>query len=119
MPKTILLVEDDPSLRSCLADILSGEGGFTISTAADGTEALRLIDEGLSFDVLLTDRRMPLMGGEALITALRKRGLRQYMILMTGDVLVPGTLPGANLVVRKPMGVFDLIAHIQALPDAP
>ncbi|HTK04628.1 MAG TPA: response regulator [Candidatus Eisenbacteria bacterium] len=115
MPKTILLVDDDKALRSCLSDILSGEGGFTVVTAVNGEEALRLIDEGLAFDVLLTDRRMPVMGGEALIAALRKRGLRHSMILMTGDVVVPQEIPGVDLVVRKPMSIFGLIETINAL----
>lgn len=109
MPKTILLVEDDESLRRCLSDILSSEGGFSVTAARDGTEALSLVDGGLAFDALLTDRRMPLMGGEQLITELRKRGLRQFMVLMTGDVVVPDRLPGADMVVHKPMSVIELI----------
>jgi len=115
MPKTILLVDDDQALRSCLTDILSSEGGFTIVTAVNGEDALRLVDEGLAFDVLITDRRMPVMGGEALVSALRKRGLAQYMILMTGDVVVPAEIPGIDLVVRKPMSILGLIDTIKAL----
>lgn len=115
MPKTILLVDDDKALRSCLSDILCGEGGFTVVTAVNGEDALRLVDGGQTFDVLLTDRRMPVMGGEALVASLRERGLRQYMILMTGDVVIPREVPGIDLVVRKPMSIFGLIETINAL----
>ena len=109
MAKTVLLVEDDASLRACLAELLSLEGGFTVRTAENGQDALAQIDGGLAFDALLTDRRMPLMGGEQLLKEVRARGLKQLTVLMTGDIIVPDHIDGADMVVRKPMSIIDLI----------
>ncbi len=119
MAKTVLVVEDDPQLRACFSDILSEQGGFTILLAKDGADALRQIDGGLAFDVLLTDRRMPNMGGEALIAELRRRGFRQFFILMSGDVRLPEEIPGADRVEHKPLSIFGLIDVIKAAVPRP
>lgn len=113
MAKTILLAEDDTPLRTFLSELLAEQGGFEVRAAANGKEALALVEGGLAFDALLTDRRMPLMGGEALIAALRSRGCKQCMVLMTGDIIVPDHVPGADMVVHKPMSIIDLIEELQ------
>lgn len=115
MAKTVLVVDDDVQIRKCFADILTEQGGFTVHTAPDGAAALRLVEEGLAFDVLLTDRRMPNMGGEELVAALRRRGNRQFIILMTGDVRVPSEIPGVDRIERKPLSIFGLIDVIRAV----
>ncbi len=119
MAKTILVVDDDAAIRACLSDILTEHGGFTVHAARDGVDALRLIDGGLAFDVLLTDRRMPNMGGEELIAAVRSRGCRQFVILMSGDVRLPAGMPGVDRVEPKPLSIFGLIDVINAVVPRP
>ncbi|HEX7635832.1 MAG TPA: response regulator [Noviherbaspirillum sp.] len=58
---TILIVEDGPDLRTLLADVFEGEG-YKVLIAANGKEALRILDFQV-VDVILTDFRMPIMGG--------------------------------------------------------
>lgn len=119
MAKTILVVDDDAAIRSCLSDILTEHGGFTVHVACDGADALRQIDEGLAFDVLLTDRRMPVMGGEELVANLRRRGGRQFVIMMTGDVRLPADIPGVDRLEPKPLSIFGLIDVINAVEPRP
>lgn len=120
MPKTVLLVDDDRMLRKCLDDMLSSHGGFVVHTAENGADALRKVEGGLAFDVLLTDKDMPEMRGDALVAELRTRGFRQFMILMTGDVRANASYPGVDLLVAKPFSIielFDVIANAE--PRAP
>jgi two-component system, cell cycle sensor histidine kinase and response regulator CckA len=115
MPKTLLLVDDDAMLRKTLADIFSSEG-IDVRTAVNGADALRMVEGGLAFDVLLTDKDMPEMKGDALIVALRRRGLRQLMIIMTGDVRAAPSYDGADLVLPKPFP--SIVALIGLIKEA-
>jgi CheY-like chemotaxis protein len=59
----ILYVEDDHGLRELIADLLKGEG-HAIETAVDGQDGLnRLREPSASYDLILTDIRMPVMDG--------------------------------------------------------
>ena len=62
MPKSILLVEDDPDLRSAVADALEAEG-YAVIAAANGREALKELRSGRSLCLVLLDMRMPVMNG--------------------------------------------------------
>jgi len=70
--ETILLVEDEPSLRSLAAEILRNQG-YEVIEASGGDEALRLSEQGATskIDLLLTDVIMPGMGGEVLAERLK------------------------------------------------
>jgi len=67
--KTILIVEDGTDLRMLLADVFEGEG-YKVLVAANGKEALRILDYAV-VDVILTDFRMPEMGGLVLGQTIR------------------------------------------------
>lgn len=58
----ILVVEDDPDVRSALAELLSGEG-YEVATTADGGEALDTLRAGLQPSVILLDLMMPNVDG--------------------------------------------------------
>lgn len=120
MPKTVLLVDDDRMLRKCLDDMLSNHGGFVVHTAENGADALRKVEAGLAFDVLLTDKDMPELCGDQLVAELRRRDFRQFMILMTGDARAKDAYPGVDLLVLKPFSIIDLFDVIaNAEPHAP
>ncbi len=61
-PHTILVVEDDPDVRSALAELLSGEG-YDVAVTADGGEALETLRAGLLPSVILLDLMMPNVDG--------------------------------------------------------
>lgn len=80
---TALLVDDEELVRMSTADMLS-DLGYRVVEAASAEQALALLDGGLSIDVLLTDHLMPGMTGVDLIDALRDRGSRVPVLLVSG-----------------------------------
>jgi two-component system chemotaxis response regulator CheY len=70
--KTIMTVDDSPSMRMLLRGALT-DLGYTVKEAEDGKHALEKIDE-YSPDLLITDINMPRLDGFGLIEALRGRG---------------------------------------------
>src|SRR4051794_40595 len=59
---TVLVVEDEPSIRTLLAAVLSG-AGYQVATAADGVGAIDYLDGNPAPGVILLDWLMPGMGG--------------------------------------------------------
>jgi PAS domain S-box-containing protein len=84
----ILLVEDDDAVRSALAHRLE-KLGFTVTSAANGAEALQVVEQR-TFDLVLTDAVMPGMSGPELIEHLREARPELRIILMSG--YTPGTM---------------------------
>lgn len=67
--KTILLVEDEKDLRDALA-LFVQQAGYTVITAQNGEEGLKLADEKTP-DLILTDIRMPVMSGYQMVKKMR------------------------------------------------
>ena len=67
----LLLVDDSVSVRKVVAKLLA-RGGYRVTTAADGVEAVEKLREG-RFDALLTDLEMPRMSGYELLEEVRAR----------------------------------------------
>jgi CheY-like chemotaxis protein len=92
-PLNILVVDDEPAIRRSLSRYLSRRG-HRVEEAASGEVALGQV-EGTSgaYHALIVDLRMPRMGGEALLAALRTRddGLADRVVFMTGDAASPET----------------------------
>ena len=68
MRKKILIAEDDPDIRETLQELL--EVGYEIVFAADGCEAINLLCKE-SFDLVMTDLKMPVKDGEAILKLAR------------------------------------------------
>jgi two-component system cell cycle sensor histidine kinase/response regulator CckA len=104
--ETILLVEDELSVRNATADFLL-DCGYRVLAAGSGNEALRIAErhDG-SIDVLLTDLVMPGMSGIALADEIVKRKAETVVIFMSGysnDVLSEQRLHGEHLLLQKPL----------------
>jgi signal transduction histidine kinase/ActR/RegA family two-component response regulator len=78
----ILVVDDEPSVRELLGDILEGEG-YEVSLASNGTEALELFDAH-AFGAVFTDLGMPGMSGWELARAIRERSSDIPLAVVTG-----------------------------------
>ncbi|MBI5232782.1 MAG: response regulator [Deltaproteobacteria bacterium] len=85
--KTILIVDDESSIREALSQSLEYEG-FKVETATDGFCALELL-ANKRFDVVITDIKMPNMNGMELYSKIADidQRLKDKIILLTGDVL--------------------------------
>ena len=84
--KTILLVDDEPSIR-IISGALLGRAGYDVMVAADGFEALQKIRERVP-DLVITDLRMPNMNGFELLAVLRSQFPQIPTIAISGEFLV-------------------------------
>jgi DNA-binding NtrC family response regulator len=106
----ILVVDDDPSCRSLLADILA-EGGFEVALAADGAAAWRILESG-PVDLVLTDQRMPRLGGFDLLRKVRSLAVPPPVVVLTAF----GSIPEAVEAVR--LGAADYMTKPLPSPAA-
>lgn len=80
----ILVADDEESLRGLIARALR-QDGHDVVTASDGAEALELLGRsGSTFELLLTDIRMPVMDGIALALTAARDHPAVTILLMTG-----------------------------------
>ncbi|OGL47402.1 MAG: hypothetical protein A2161_10150 [Candidatus Schekmanbacteria bacterium RBG_13_48_7] len=80
--KKILVVDDDSVMRDVLKELLIGRG-YYICLASNGEEALKVIEE-TEFDLVITDLKMPKMGGIELFDEMTRRSLKIPVIVLTG-----------------------------------
>ena len=71
MSKTVLIVDDSPTMRRMVSDTLR-QAGFAVLEGVNGEDALRRV-AGQSVQLVITDYNMPVMGGIALIERLRAK----------------------------------------------
>jgi two-component system, cell cycle sensor histidine kinase and response regulator CckA len=108
---SVLVVDDREEVRRFVARGLT-DRGFETRSAAGGREALDVIDGGWRPDLLLSDVRMPVMSGPALVRVLRERGDRVPVIYMSGQHEdAPGLTPD-DTVLAKPFTIDALVAAI-------
>lgn len=79
----ILIVDDDASGRSALAELLRDEG-YAVETAADGFKALPKLEE-MAPDLVLTDIHMPGMDGLELMKRVWEDDPERAVVMMTAD----------------------------------
>ena len=84
--ESLLLVEDDVTLRTSLAELLE-LWGYRVVQATSGEEALALLHGGTAVELVLSDVVMPRLGGVALVKSLQRAGLHVPVILMSGHPL--------------------------------
>jgi CheY-like chemotaxis protein len=109
----ILVVDDEPMVRSILVRLLALKG-HVVRQAASGREALDLVDEE-PFDLVFTDHGMPEMNGRQLAHALRRRFPALPIVLLTGDTDIGDTGEDIDVVLSKPFKLETLEATIQQL----
>lgn len=111
LTKTILVVDDDPSSRTLLREILL-EDGYSVLDAEDGEFALELL-ESRSVDLVITDRSMPRMDGLTLLSKLRetKKAIPVLMISGYGEESLWGQAIGLGAVeyLLKPFKAEEVL----------
>jgi len=114
--ETILLVEDEPAVRQLFALALT-RAGYHVYEARNGQEAVKLFEQhGDSIDLVLTDMRMPYMGGAELAHQLRGRRRTLKLLCISG---YPGSLDQdlAADFLAKPFSRDDLLKKVRELLD--
>ncbi len=106
----ILVVDDDPSFRALLRDILES-GGYGVAEASSAEQALSRLDEE-AFAAVLTDQRMPGLSGIELLSRIRGRAKAPPVVVLTAH----GTIPDAVEAIR--LGAADYIAKPLPSPGA-
>jgi DNA-binding NtrC family response regulator len=109
----LLLVDDEESLRSVVAERLS-DAGFDVTQAADGEAALKALD-GFAFDVIISDLRLPGVDGREVIDSALTRYPGIVAIVVTGYGTVKDAVDmiklGAADFIAKPFQ-FDELMHV-------
>ncbi|GAB4370660.1 MAG: hypothetical protein Kow0042_13030 [Calditrichia bacterium] len=121
--ETILLVEDDPSVLE-LTRIALSEYGYTVLSATNGEEALRIHRQySGTIDLLLTDVIMPSMGGKELAEKMLEENPQLKIIYISGytdnAIAHYGVLEEGVEFVEKPYSHLKLIKRIRQVLDKP
>ena len=101
MRTNVLVVDDDYHMRLALKESLS-KAGYSVSVAEDGMEAVEVVKKS-SFDLMITDVKMPRLSGMELLSQVREMSPLLPVILITGY----GTIQDAVRVIKE--GAFDYI----------
>jgi len=116
MSRTILVVDDDESIRDMLADFLADEG-YTVVCATDGAEALEKVTDKLVPDLLLLDIGMPVVNGPEFVALYRRicEPPRAPIVVITarGDGAQIAEEIGADGFVNKPFELDELAAAVK------
>jgi DNA-binding response OmpR family regulator len=114
---SILVVEDEESIRTALTDFLDFHN-FEVANAVDGLDAERTVAER-RFDLILLDLMLPKISGEQLCTRWRRDGLQTPIIMLTAKGREKEKITGLNLgaddYITKPFSLEELLARINAV----
>lgn len=109
----VLVVDDEKVIREILADFLSLEG-FSVATAPDGLAALERLGQE-SFDMVISDLKMPNIGGLELLEQIKIHHENVLTVIMTGfgtvETAIEAMKKGAYDYILKPFNVEEVI-HI-------
>src|SRR6476620_12244418 len=114
--ETILLVEDEPAVRQLFAQALT-RAGYKVHETRNGQEALKVFDQhGDSINLVLTDMKMPYMGGAELAHHLRARRRNLKLLCISG---YPGNLDAelATEFLAKPFSREELLTKVREVLD--
>ncbi len=119
---TVLLVEDEPTVREIAREILQ-TGGYRVLEAKDGAEALRIAEEAREpFSLLLTDLVLPDTTGLELAERLRKRFPELKVLLTSGYTAqtldIHGLTRSRVAFLPKPFRSVDLLRKVRAVLEA-
>ncbi len=113
--QSILIVDDEEIIRDFLSEVLED---YDIDVACDGDEAITKL-RGRSFDLIITDLRMPKVPGEEVVKAAREHSPNTKVIVISGYsslyTVSQSVSHGASAFLSKPFSIKELM---QTVSDA-
>lgn len=114
--KTLLVVDDQATIRTILVQVLKLEG-YKVLSAAHGLDALETASQNAGkIDILITDLQMPFMGGEELIQKLTGTRPETRVICLSAG-LTKVSLSQDVLFLPKPFSLKDLTTMVRGVLD--
>jgi DNA-binding response OmpR family regulator len=117
MTMRILVIEDEPAIAAAIRSILE-EAAHAVDVADDGSDALDWA-RAYPYDLVILDVVLPGMDGVAVCRALRERGAKMPILMLTAlDAIedrVAGLDAGADDYLAKPFAAAELLARVRAL----
>jgi two-component system, sensor histidine kinase and response regulator len=117
MQESILVVDDDPSVRKILVDILT-QNSYRVLSSSNGREALKILSKEIP-DLIISDIVMPEMNGYELLEFIQDSKIYSNIsfIFLTGNCsyqeIREGMLKGADDYITKPFKVRELLAAVE------
>ena len=108
----VLIVDDEELVRASTSAMLA-DLGYSVREAGSAEEALRLMDEGLQPDLVVTDHLMPGMSGADLARELRGRRSDLKVLIVSGFADMDSIAPDLAM-LRKPFRAADLIRALRS-----
>jgi len=119
MSGNILIVDDESTIRETLSLILSEEG-YQCHTAGHGEQALEMVKES-GYDLIVTDLKMPRMGGLDLLKEVKKIAPKTSVMIITAYATLESAIQalrlGAYDYIIKPLDFDDVILRIRRLME--
>jgi PAS domain S-box-containing protein len=120
--ETVLLAEDEPQVRDLIRTVLE-QAGYVVLVAEDGEQALRQARRASQVDLLVSDVRMPRLGGVQLARQLRETWPEIKVLLMSGypdiDAVNAQDSGVSDALFAKPFGTNDLLDRVRRTLDRP
>ena len=114
IPKRLLVVDDEESMRDLLSEYLT-EYGYDVTCAANGKEALQLYQQG-HFDIVLSDLFMEPMDGLELLKMIKEINPEAIFIMITGYPTIESSVEvikkGARDYITKPFNIDEIKVKI-------
>jgi DNA-binding NtrC family response regulator len=111
--QTVLVVDDEEIIREFLKEVLNDD--YQVTTASDGDEAINFLRTG-SFDLVITDLKMPRVSGEEVVREARQTCPTAPVIVMSGYsslyTVSQSVNHGANAFLSKPFSISQLLQTI-------
>jgi CheY-like chemotaxis protein len=121
--ETVLVVDDDETVRNVVAEMLA-QHGYEVVSATTPEDAIRMVEQGLRPDVLVSDVVMPKVGGRELAERLSELHPELHIVLSSGYA-EHGLLEGASstlkrwpLFLQKPFSADQLAGAIREVLDS-
>lgn len=114
----ILLVDDEPILLKAVEFKLKKEG-MEVTTASNGEDAVEILQNSDSFDLLISDVMMPGLSGMELLKSVKANNSQMKVLLLTGlkteDTVVDAFDMGADDFMTKPFNPKELVLRVKKL----